>query len=79
LTSARADPEFRAIHQLEIIMALNKDRSGPGTNGGANRGAFATAGHRPNRGAYARTRHCACSLAAPLRVLTTAKRRPWRA
>jgi hypothetical protein len=43
--SARADPEFRAVLQLEIIAALDENRSGPGacTDCGANRRAFAGA------------------------------------
>ena len=57
------------MHQIEIVAALDEDRSGPdtGTDGGANRRAFAPAGDRPNhgtdRGANAGARHRASSLA----------------
>ena len=57
------------MHQIEIVAALNKDRSGPGagTDCGANRRAFTSAGDRPNHradsGANARARHRAPGLA----------------
>jgi hypothetical protein len=66
--SACLNREFRAIHQLEIIAALDEDRSGPdtGTDCGANRRTLATAGYGPNHGtdrsANAGARHRASSL-----------------
>ena len=67
--SARADHKFRAAHQIEILAALNKDRSSACARAycGANRRAFTATGNRSNHRADGRAnasaRHGAAGLA----------------